>query len=160
MLGLWWIGALHFIGPEALAMMRSPEFGPFAAVDWPAFRAAVYLPILAYSAGLIGVGVVTFAQPNAHRAQAAARLVLACVGMWILLAVWLDSPLAPIVAIGGVDDIILRVRALLHGHDPHLVADFAALIFAVSALIGVQAILAALWGVIAGEPEPWGGTPS
>ena len=150
-LTLWWIGALHFMGPESAAMMRSPEFGPFAAVDWSAVKAAVYLPVLTYSFALIGVGVVTFALPNALRLHAVGRLILACIGMAILLVAWFDSPLTPIIDINSLDDVIVRVRTLLHGHDPHVVLDFAALILPLNALIGVQAILAATWGVITGD---------
>jgi hypothetical protein len=158
-LGLWWIGAIHFVGPESAAMMRSPEFGPFAAVDWLALKEAVYAPVLAYSVGLIGVGVVIFAWPNAHRVQAFARLVLACIGMSIFLIACFDSPLTPIVAISSTDDVIVRIQALLRGHDPHLVLDFVALIFLLNVLIGVQAILAALWGVLAGDTDRRSSTP-
>jgi len=150
-LALWWIGALHFFGHERAAAMRDADFGPFATVDWLAVKDAVYVPVLTYSLGLIGVGVVMFALPTALRAHALARLVLACIGMSILLVAWFDSPLTPIVAISSFDDVIVRARALLHGHDPHLAQDIVALIFPLNALIGVQAILAALWAVISGD---------
>ena len=152
-LTLWWIGALHFIGPESAAATRSVDFGPFATVDWQAFKEAVYLPVLTYSIGLIAVGAVIFALPNAPRAHALARLVLACVGMSILLVAWFASPLTPIIDVYSLDDVIVRGRALLQGHDPHWAADLAAVIFPLNALIGVQAILAALWGVISGDVD-------
>jgi hypothetical protein len=150
-LALWWVGALHFFGHESAAAMRDADLGPFASVDWAAFKEAVYLPVLTYSLGLIGVGAVMFALPNALRAHALARLVLAFIGMWILLVAWFDSPLTPIVAISSVDDVIVRARAVLHGHDPHLVMDVVALIFPLNLLIGIQAILAALWGVLSAD---------
>ena len=153
LLTLWWIGALHFIGPESAAATRSVDFGPFATVDWQAFKEAVYLPVLTYSIGLIAVGAVIFALPNAPRAHALARLVLACVGMSILLVAWFASPLTPIIDVYSLDDVIVRGRALLQGHDPHWAADLAAVIFPLNALIGVQAILAALWGVISGDVD-------
>ena len=150
-LALWWIGALHFFGHESAAALRDADLGPFAQVDWLAVKEAVYLPVLAYSLGLIGVGAVMFAVPNALRVHALARLVLACVGMSILLVAWFDSPLTPIVGIYSVDDVIVRARAVLHGHDPHLVMDVVALIFPLNFLIGIQAILAALWGVFTAD---------
>ena len=152
-LGLWWIGALHFFGHDGVAAMRNAELGPFATVDWRAVKEAVYLPVMTYSLGLVAVGTMMFALPSALRLHALARLVLACVGMSILLVAWFDSPLTPIVAINSIDDVIVRAEALLRGHDPQLVPDLVALVFPLNALIGVQAILEALWRVL--RPGPY-----
>ena len=147
-LGLWWIGALRFFGPEAQAVMRSPAIGGFAGVDWPAVKASVYLPVLAYSLGMIAAGGLVFARPGARRLHAAARLALAGLGMAILLILWFASPLTPVIAINSGDDGIVRIQALLTGHDRALVEDIIALTFPFNALTGVQAMLGALWALI------------
>ena len=152
-LGLWWIGALHFLGPEGEAAMRSPELGRFAGVDWPAVKAAVYLPVLAYSIGMIGAGALVFGWPRARRLHAAARLALAGLGLATLLILWFASPLTPVIAIANISDIIGRVSLLLTGYDPHMVEDIIALVFPLNALVGAQAVLMGLWEVIGPDPR-------
>jgi len=148
---LWWTGVISFdikaIDPARLPFL---DFGRLAAIDWPAFKAMVYWPVLAYLGVVIAFGALMLAQPRAVRLRGlfdivTGTAVLASVG-WI----WSASPIAPIVSLVSLQDLLERVNGLVAHPTPLPVPTVVTLMLVFTALGAAGRVLYGLWESLTG----------
>ena len=75
---LWWVGLVHFPG---LSVMHIN--GDLVAVSPAPVWAALFVPVLLYALGQMGVDLFTLIRPQAARLRAVLSILLAGVGLWL-----------------------------------------------------------------------------
>lgn len=75
---LWWIGLIHFPGSAAIQIN-----GGEAVVSPAPIWATLFVPILLYALGQMGVDLFTLIQPDAKRMRAVLSILVAAVGLWL-----------------------------------------------------------------------------
>jgi hypothetical protein len=75
---LWWVGLVHFPGFSAMQVN-----GGTAVVSPAPIWATLFVPILLYALGQIGVDLFTLIQPQATRMRAVLSILIAGVGLWL-----------------------------------------------------------------------------
>lgn len=151
---LWWTGVISFdlkaIDPARLPFL---DFGRLADVDWPALKATVYWPVLAYLGVVIVFGAAVLAQPRAVRLHGLIDMVL---GATLLAGVgwlWSVSPVASLAGFASVQDLFERVHAMITHPSPLPVTTVVRLAVLFTALGAVGRILHGLWEIMTGVPR-------
>ncbi|WP_269515832.1 hypothetical protein [Brevundimonas subvibrioides] len=75
---LWWVGVVHFPGVGMLSLD-----GETARLSAAPIWTVLFLPILAYALGQMGVAIFTVVQPQAARLRALLNLLVAGFGVWL-----------------------------------------------------------------------------
>jgi hypothetical protein len=75
---LWWIGVLHFQPLDSIGMR-----GEDATISGAPVWSILFAPILLYALAQMAVDLASFVRPRAVRMRAAARIVIASVGLWL-----------------------------------------------------------------------------
>ena len=75
---LWWTGVIHF-APFTYIELRGPDATVTGAPIWT----TLYGAILLYAVAQLAVDLASIARPHAVRMRAAARLIIAGVGLWL-----------------------------------------------------------------------------
>lgn len=149
---LWWVGLLHFgfatITIDVATMAVDP--GALLQVDWPAFKAEIYWPVIAYLAALIAYGVVILTYPTGVRLQGLVDIVIGALA--IALAAWIgtSSSIAPLVGVDSVAQLIERVLAFVAHPVPVPLTTVVTLILTFTAIGGFFRALRGLWDVVSG----------
>lgn len=153
---LWWIGLIHFPGFSSMQIN-----GGEAAVSPAPIWATLFIPILLYALGQMGVDLFTLIQPEAKRMRAVLSILIAGVGLWLTWMIfdaghWFTLSVGADQARIAGDWVLLdfdRMRALREGERDLLgVASTMSLIMtwglAISALSLVFKIFANVWRVV------------
>jgi hypothetical protein len=114
---LWWIGGLRILGPRGFADLRDVlDPGPLAAVDWPALKAELFLPVLGYILAMAAQGAVLAAWPRQARLHGLLDIVMGA-ALFVLVAwLWNAPALAPSVQVDSVAGFAVRmVQGFGHG---------------------------------------------
>ena len=139
----------HFdvIGLDRLKVgMRARVVG----VDWPALKAMLYWPILAYLCAAIVYGAVVVAHPYGFRLHGAMRMILAACNLALTAWLWFASPLAPVVSVPSVAALVARVAAFFAHPTPFPLVTLATVILVIGAISAAGRFLSGLWDVILG----------
>ena len=75
---LWWVGLVHFPG---LSVMRID--GDLVTVSAAPIWAVLFVPILLYALGQMGVDLFTLIRPHAARMRAVLAILVAAAGLWL-----------------------------------------------------------------------------
>ena len=75
---LWWVGLVHFPG---LSVMRID--GDLVSVSPAPIWATLFVPVLLYALGQMGVDLFTLIQPQAARMRAVLAILVAAAGLWL-----------------------------------------------------------------------------
>ena len=148
-LTLWWVGGLHFFSGAAL---HEPKLvavlGAFAHVDWPALKSILYVPVLLFGLGQIGLGALIIARPRGRRLHALGRLTLATLALATWLMAWFSSPLTPAIDIASADDLLRVLSEMWRPGERPIAEAIIALVFPAAVLGAISQVLALLWQVI------------
>jgi len=152
---LWWVGVLSFglrpIPVDYASLHVDP--GALAIIDWPALKAAVYWPVLAWFAALILSGVVILAWPRGVRMRGAIDMALGLSVMALAGWVWTASPVADAVRVDSVDHLFQRIGAFFQQPVP-IPLELAATVFLILfAFGGACRTLGGLWELLTGAPR-------
>jgi len=151
---LWWTGVISFdikaIDPSRLPFL---DFGRLADIDWPAFKAMVYWPVLAYLGAVIAFGALMLAQPRAVRLRGLADIATGTAILAGVAWIWSASPIAGLVGFASLQDFLERVHALIEHPWPLPVATVAGLVLVFTALGGAGRVLYGLWEALTGVPR-------
>ena len=151
---LWWTGVISFdlkaIDPARLPFL---DFGRLADVDWPALKAIVYLPVVAYLGVVIAFGAAMLAQPRSVRLHGLIDIVLGTAILAGVSWVWTVSPIASLVGFASLQDLFERVNALITHPAPLPVTTVATLALVITALSAAGRILYGLWEALTGLPR-------
>jgi hypothetical protein len=114
---LWWIGALRVLGPRGFADLR-PVFDPgsLAATDWPALKAALFWPVLAYILAIMAQGAVLTGWPRQVRLHGLMDILMGAALLVLVVWLWNAPALAPSVQVDSVASFVARmIQAFAHG---------------------------------------------
>ena len=75
---LWWVGLVHFPG---LSVMRID--GDLVSVSPAPIWAVLFVPILLYALGQMGIDLFTLIRPQAARMRAVLAILVAVAGLWL-----------------------------------------------------------------------------
>lgn len=75
---LWWVGLVHFPG---LSVMRID--GDLVSVSPAPIWAVLFVPILLYALGQMGIDLFTLIRPQAARMRAVLTILVAVAGLWL-----------------------------------------------------------------------------
>ncbi len=150
---LWWTGVIRF-GLAAIdpATLPTFDFGRLAQVDWPALKAAVYWPVLAYLGVIIAFGAVILAWPRAVRLQGLMNMAVGAAALAFVGWIWFVSPIAPDVSVASLEDLTGRVTALVAHPVPVAVPTLVTITLVCHALAAAWRVLFGLWEVLTGVP--------
>lgn len=153
---LWWIGLIHFPGFSSMQIS-----GGNAALSPAPIWATLFVPILLYALGQMGVDLFTVIQPEARRMRAVLSILIAAAGLWLTWTVfqaghWFTLSVGAEQAQIAGDWVLLdfdRMRALGDGErDLVGVASTLSLIMtwglAISGLSLVFKMVASAWRVV------------
>ncbi|WP_050808196.1 HAAS signaling domain-containing protein [Asticcacaulis biprosthecium] len=149
---LWWVGLLRFgfatISIDFAALGLNP--GALPQVDWPAFKAEMFGPFVAYFAALITYGSVILIHPAGIRLRGAIDIVIGALA--VILAAWIGmtSSIAPLVGVDSVAQLIERVLAFVAHPVPVPLETVVTLILTFTAIGGVFRALGGLWDLVSG----------
>ena len=153
---LWWLGVISFglralpiDSPAALATMHIDP-GPLATADWPALKAALFWPMLAYFSVFIAMGIVVLSWPRAVRLRGLIDLALGCSVMAVMAWVWYASPLSPIIAVPDAQALMDKLKAFTDHPNPVPVPVFATIFVLLTAFGGFCRAIGGLWEAITG----------
>jgi voltage-gated potassium channel Kch len=151
---LWWTGVISFdlkaIDPARLPFL---DFGRLADVDWPALKAMVYWPVIAYLGVVIAFGAAMLAQPRAVRLHGLMDIIVGTAIVAGVSWVWTVSPIASRVGFASPQDLFERVHAMIMQPMPLPVTTVAMLVLVFTALGGGGRILYGLWEALTGLPR-------
>jgi hypothetical protein len=152
---LWWTGLISFgLHPIPLnddALSINP--GRLADINWPALKAQLYWPVLGYFSALILLGVSILAWPGGVRLRGALDMIIGMTGLGFALWLWTASPLADLLQLGALDQLIARIAAFLTHPLPVPLELLAALIVLFSAIGAGFRALGGLWEILTGAPR-------
>lgn len=152
---LWWTGLLRFgLTPLTLDYQAmNIDAGALANVDFAALKAAVYWPILAYFAAVIGFGFVVLLNPRGVRMRGVLDIAIGLSGMALAAWVWTASPLADIVRVTSVQSVIERIAAFFAHPVPVPLELLATLMVIGMAFGGFCRVIGGLWETLSGAPR-------
>ncbi|WP_425988233.1 hypothetical protein [Brevundimonas sp. TWP2-3-2] len=75
---LWWVGLVHFPG---LSVMRID--GDLVSVSPAPIWAVLFVPVLLYALGQMGIDLFTLIRPQAARMRAVLAILVAAAGLWL-----------------------------------------------------------------------------
>lgn len=152
---LWWVGLVSFgLRPAPMdyqALHIDP--GALANIDLAAIKAALFVPVLAYFAALIGFGCVVLAFPRSVRLRGVIDMALGLSAMALAGWVWTASPVSEAIRVHGIDAFVDRVEAFFANPMPIPLVTFAMVIVAMTFIGGLFRALGGLWEVITGAPR-------
>ena len=153
---LWWVGLVHFPG---LSVMRID--GDLVSVSPAPIWAVLFVPVLLYALGQMGVDLFTLIRPQAARMRAVLAILVAAAGLWLTWNIfeaghWLTLSVGAEQARIAGDGVLLdfdRLRELRAGErDLVGVASTLSLILtwalAISAVSLVYTIVANAWRAV------------
>jgi hypothetical protein len=152
---LWWVGLLSFglrpIPVDYASLHVDP--GALANVDWPALKAAVYWPVLAWFAALVLFGAAVLTWPRGVRLRGVIDMALGMTGMAIALWIWTASPVADVVRVDNVPHLFERIQAFF-AHPLPVPLELAATVFVIlSAFSAFCRAVGGLWELLTGAPR-------
>ena len=152
---LWWVGILSFglrpLPVDYASLHVDP--GALAAIDWPALKAAVYWPVLAWFAALILSGVVILAWPRSVRMRGVLDMAIGLSVLGLAGWVWTASPVADVVRVDNADHLFQRIGAFFAQPLP-IPLELAATVFLILfAFGGACRALGGLWELLTGAPR-------
>ncbi|HTM82905.1 HAAS signaling domain-containing protein [Asticcacaulis sp.] len=152
---LWWVGALSFgltpIPVDYASLHVDP--GALAHVDWPALKAAVYWPVLAWSLALILFGTVILTWPRGVRLRGVIDIFMGLAGLAIALWIWTASPVANAIRVDSVQVLLQRIQAFFIQPLP-IPLELAATVFLILFAFGAFCrALGGLWELLTGAPR-------
>ena len=152
---LWWAGAISFgltpIPVDYAGLHVDP--GALAHVDWPALKAAVYWPVLAWFSALTLFGAAILTWPRGVRIRGVIDMVIGLAGMLIVLWIWTASPVANTVRVDTLPVLFQRIQVFFAAPLPiplELAATILLILFAFSAFCRT---LGGLWELLTGAPR-------
>ena len=152
---LWWVGLLSFglrpIPVDYASLQIDP--GALAHVDWPALKAAVYWPVLAWSFALILFGTVILTWRRGVRLRGVIDIFMGLAGLAIALWIWTASPVADAVHVDTFVALFQRIQAFFAHPLPiplELAATAFLILFAFSAFCRA---IGGLWELLTGAPR-------
>jgi hypothetical protein len=80
---LWWVGLVHFPGLKAMRIE-----GDLVTISAAPIWAALFVPVLLYALGQMGVDLFTLIRPQAARMRAVLAIVVAAVGLWLTYTIF------------------------------------------------------------------------
>lgn len=152
---LWWTGVLSFgLNPVAVdyaAMHIDP--GALASVDFPALKAAVYWPVLAWFAAMIAFGAVVLAWPRGVRLRGVIDMTIGLAVMGLALWVWTASPIADAVRVESAQSLFSRIQAFF-AHPLPVPLELGVTVFLILfAFGGFCRAVGGLWELLTGAPR-------
>lgn len=152
---LWWTGVIRFgltaIDPASLPVV---DFGALAGVDWPALKAALYWPVVAYLGVVIAFGAAVLARPRAVRLRGVIDMAVGACILALVAWLWFVSPIASIVSVTSVEALTDRISALIAHPVPLPLPAIATLALLFTALGGAGRLLFGLWEALTGVSRP------
>ena len=152
---LWWVGILSFglkpIPVDYAGLHVDP--GRLAQVDWPALKAALYWPVLAYFSAVVLFGAAVLTWPRGVRLRGVIDMAIGLSVLGLFSWVWTSSPVADAVRVDNVAQFFQRVHAFLLKPVPvplELAVTTFLLLFAFG---GACRALGGLWELITGAPR-------
>ena len=152
---LWWVGVLSFglapIPVDFAGLHLDP--GALATVDWPALKAVVYWPVLAYFAAVVLFGAAILAWPRGVRLRGVIDMAIGLSVIGLFSWVWISSPIADAVRVDSLPVFFQRMHAFLLNPLPvplELVATISLISFAFS---GACQTIGGLWELLTGAPR-------
>jgi len=157
---LWWIGVLPLDLSLSPADWASLDLDPgaFADANWPALKAMLFWPVLAYGAILILQGAVMLAHPWAVRLQGLVEMVKGVALLGFCVWLWTISPLAGAIAVADLGELVQRM-VMFADSPPLPVEPIATLVVLGAGFSGGAMILRGLWMLMAGPPPMYGDGP-
>ncbi|ESQ92982.1 hypothetical protein ABAC460_01655 [Asticcacaulis sp. AC460] len=149
---LWWVGLLRF-GFSSISFdfgTLGLDPGALAQVDWPAFKAEVFGPFVAYFAALITYGMVVLVHPAGVRLRGAIDIVIGVMAIAISAWIGMSSSIAPVVGVDSVAELIERTLAMAAHPVPVPLTTVVTLILTFTAIGGFFRALRGLWAVVVG----------
>ena len=153
---LWWVGLVHFPG---LSVMRID--GDLVSVSPAPIWAVLFVPVLLYALGQMGIDLFTLIRPQAARMRAVLAILVAAAGLWLTWNIfeaghWFTLSVGAEQARIAGDGVLLdfdRLRELREGErDLTGVASTLSLILtwalAISAVSLVYTIVANAWRAV------------
>lgn len=152
---LWWVGILSFglrpLPVDYASLHVDP--GALAAINWPALKAAVYWPVLAWFAALILSGIVILAWPRSVRMRGVLDMAIGLSVLGLAGWVWTASPVADVVRVDNADHLFQRIVAFFQQPLP-IPLELAATVFLILfAFGGACRALGGLWELLTGAPR-------
>jgi hypothetical protein len=152
---LWWVGIIRFgltgIDPATATVI---DFGGLTEVDWPAFKAEIYWPVIAYFGAIMAFGAAVLIFPRAVRLRGAIDIAVGASLLGIVGWVWFASPIAPIVSVATLSELGPRISAMVSQPLPLDAVTIATISLLFTALGGVFRVLFGIWEVLTGIPRP------
>lgn len=152
---LWWVGVLSFglrpIPVDYAGLHVDP--GRLAEVDWPALKAALYWPVLAWLAATVLFGAAVLTWPRGVRLRGVIDMVIGLSVLGLAGWVWTASPIADAVRIDDVPTLFQRIQAFF-AHPTPIPLELAVTVFLLLfAFGGACRALGGLWELITGAPR-------
>jgi len=110
---LWWTGVLHFGLARDAAELRHAglEPGALGALDWAALKTALFWPVLAYGAAVIGEGVLMLVRPRQVRLHGIAEVVTSLALLALVAWLWTASPIAAAVRVDTFAALLVKLES-------------------------------------------------
>ena len=157
---MWWVGILSFgLSPVPVDYsVLNVDPGRLANVDYAAFKSALYWPVLAYFSGLIIFGASVLAFPRGVRLRGLIDIVIGGSVIALVGWVWTASPIAEVVRVASVAELIARIEAFF-AHPVPVPLELVATVFLIlTAFGGFCRAVGGLWEVLFGAPRYVGDT--
>ena len=152
---LWWLGVISFgLSPLPLdytALHIDP--GKLADLDLAALKAELYLPVLAYAAGLVGLGAFILVFPRGVRLRGLMDMVMGLSALAIAAWLWTLSPVGDAIRVHSVAAFVGRILAFFHHPFP---VPLVTVVMAIVVFMGIGGLFRAiggLWEVAFGIPR-------
>jgi len=151
---LWWIGVLNFGVARNAGELRTAGLDPgaLAAVDWAAFKAMLFWPVLAYGAAIIASGALILARPRAVPLLGAYEVASGAATVAMMAWIWTLSPIAAAVRVDTAAQFITRMESFSDGRSLALVPMVTCTVLGLT-LGGVVSLVRGLARMA--FPEPW-----
>ncbi len=152
---LWWLGVISFgLAPLPLdyaALHIDP--GALANVDLAALKAELYLPVLAYAAGLVGLGAFILAFPRGVRLRGLMDMVMGLSALAIAAWLWTLSPVGDAIRVHSVSAFIERIIGFFTHPVPVPLVTVVMAVVVFTGIGGLFRAIGGLWEVAFGIPR-------
>ncbi len=152
---LWWTGVISFglapVPVDYAALNVDP--GALANVDFAAFKAALYWPVLAYFCGVAGFGIVVLVLPRSVRLRGAIDIAIGAAILALIGWIWHDSPVAGAVHVASPSELFQRIGAFFQHPTPFPLELFVTVFLVLVAFGGLFRMLGGVWELATGWPR-------